>query len=79
MAQAGNASHMPAGTRLDCFRNFHALTFQELAKRLHVSRSMAFRLCRGERTPGLVTAARIERLTGIPAASWAKEADAHAA
>lgn len=47
-------------------------TALELSIELGVSRQRVYQLLDGQ-TPSLAMAAKLERLTGIPAASWAKE------
>lgn len=49
-----------------------AWTPLELAIELGVSRQWVYQLLDGQ-TPSLETAAKLERLTGIPAAAWVAE------
>lgn len=46
----------------------------ELAEEIGVSRQAVHYWLSRERRPGLLYAARLERLTGIPASLWAREA-----
>jgi transcriptional regulator with XRE-family HTH domain len=50
------------------------LTDQALADQLGVSRPYVTRLRRGERTPSVTVAAKIQLLTKVPAVSFAKAA-----
>ena len=44
-----------------------------LEKELGAPRGYVYRLCSGERAPGLTEAILIERMVGIPVASWADQ------
>lgn len=51
----------------------HEETQAGVAKLLGCSTAMVTHLLSGRRSPGLRTAISIERLSGIPAASWLEE------
>ena len=46
-----------------------------LARMLGVSPGMVSHILSGRRTPSLVLASKIERLTGIPARAWAEQVE----
>lgn len=52
------------------------LTDQALADQLGVSRPYVTRLRQGIRTPSIAVAAKIQEITGFPAAGFAKTGDA---
>jgi transcriptional regulator with XRE-family HTH domain len=56
--------------RLAEYRDRHGYLQRELADLLKMSDAYLSQLLSGIRTPGLLNAVRIERLTGIPAESW---------
>jgi transcriptional regulator with XRE-family HTH domain len=46
------------------------VSYREIARQLGVHHTTINQILTGRRTPGLALAAHIERITGIPAASW---------
>jgi transcriptional regulator with XRE-family HTH domain len=67
------AWHIP-GMTLDDAMKTRGLTDQALADQLGVSRPYVTRIRRGERTPSVTVAAKIQQITEVPAISFAKEA-----
>lgn len=62
---------MIARERLERYRKKAKLTHGELGRILGLKPPSLSRIMHGVRRPNLVLAARIERVTGIAAASWA--------
>ena len=56
--------------RLREYRDRHKYNQRDLAELLEINEVNLSRLINGIRNPGLLTAVRIEQVTGIPVESW---------
>ena len=72
---------MTANQKLASYLKIHGLDAHDLAVRANVSFSMADKLVRGDRRPGLDLAARLQHLTGgaVLAIDWAKPVESEVA
>ncbi len=65
--------NQPAGQRLKQWLKDREMTQRELAGRLGITDAHMSSIVRGDDTPGLALAVRIEDLTGIPARDFAQQ------